>query len=405
MSNRVRRWVSFLVLVGLASAGASTYMHVELIRDPHYTSFCDVNATISCTQVYLSRFGSINDVPIALAGVLWFALVGLLVLADARTSGESRQNVSGYLLVWSTLGLAVAIYMAYASFFVLRTFCMLCGIVYVSVIGIFLLVGSVDAPPATRIPVALWRDTRRLASRPVALGLSIIYMLGAVASVAWFPRPGSLSASATAVETAEPSSEAQSEFERFWAAQPRVSFSVSGETAKVVVVKFNDYQCPACAQTYLAYQPVFAKYTSSHPGSVRVVTMDYPLDPECNDQSPNGPHTASCEASVAVRLAADVGSGEAKRMERWLFSNQETMTAETIKTALLDIAGITPDEFDARYDATIVQVKEDITAGGLVPVEATPTFVINGVTLKGGLDPQYFDQAIAYELARAEGAL
>ena len=133
--------------------------------------------------------------------------------------------------------------------------------------------------------------------------------------------------------------------------------------------------------------------------------MDYPLDPKCNGQSPNGPHTASCEASVAVRLATEVGSAEAKRMEHWLFSNQGTMTAETIKTALLDITRITPDEFDARYDVTIVQVKEDITAGGLVPVEATPTFIINGVTLKGSLDPQYFDQAIAYELARAEGAL
>ena len=240
MSNRVRRWISFLVLVGLASAVMSTYMHIQLIKDPYYTSFCDVNATISCTQVYLSRFGSIDDVPIGLAGVLWFALVGLLMLADARTSGEYRQNVSGYLLVCSTLGLAVAMYMAYAAFFVLRTFCMLCGIVYVSVIGIFLLVWSVDAPPVARIPVALWRDTRRLARRPVALGLSITYVLGAVASITWFPRPESLSASVAAVETAEPSSEAQSEFERFWAAQPRISFPVSGETAKVVVVKFND---------------------------------------------------------------------------------------------------------------------------------------------------------------------
>ena len=391
-----------MALVGLASAGASTYMHVQLVRDPGYTSFCDVNATVSCTQLYLSRFGSIRGVPVALAGVLWFALVGLLALADARTSGESRENVAGYLLVWSTLGLAVAMYMAYASFFVLRTFCLLCGVVYAAVIGIFVLSGSADAPPVTRMPGALWRDTRRLARRPVALGLAIAYLAVAAASIAWFPRAAPLAAPAAAVATAEPSNEARSEFERFWEAQPRVGSPVPDETAKVVVIKFNDYQCPACAQTYLAYQPIFAKYASSHPEAVRVVTMDYPLDPECNDQSPNGPHTASCEASVAVRLAAGVGRDEAERMARWLFANQEAMAAETIKTALLDIAGITPDEFDARYDATIAQVKEDIAAGARVPVEATPTFIINGVTLRGGLDPQYFDQAIAYELARAE---
>jgi protein-disulfide isomerase len=34
-------------------------------------------------------------------------------------------------------------------------------------------------------------------------------------------------------------------------------------------------------------------------------------------------------------------------------------------------------------------------------VKSTPTFFINGVKIEGGLPPQYFDQAIAYELQHA----
>ena len=401
MSNRVRWWIVVLSLVGVVAAGTSTYTHFQLVRDPGYTAFCDVSAAVSCAQVYQSRFGSVQGVPVALAGVLWFLLVLLLAFADARVSERSQQNIGGYLLVWSTVGLAVAMYMAYASFFVLQTICLMCSVVYAAVIGIFILTGTATATPMTQLPAGLSHDLGQLMRRPVGLSIAVLFLVSSAASVIFFSRPQPL----LVAEPTAPTYEQGSEFDRWWEAQPRIGSPVAEGTAKVVVVKFNDYQCPACADTYLAYQPIFAKYASSNPDDVRVVTLDYPLDPECNDQSPNGPHAAACEAAVAVRLANTVGFVERERMERWLFSNQQEMSADTIKAALLDIAGVGAETFDARYDSVIVQVKEDIALGATLPVEATPTFVINGVMLKGGLNAQYFDQAIDYELARAEESL
>ena len=401
MSNRVRWWIVVLSLVGVVAAGTSTYTHFQLVRDPGYTAFCDVSAAVSCAQVYQSRFGSVQGVPVALAGVLWFLLVLLLAFADARVSERSQQNIGGYLLVWSTVGLAVAMYMAYASFFVLQTICLMCSVVYAAVIGIFILTGTATATPMTQLPAGLSHDLGQLMRRPVGLSIAVLFLVSSAASVIFFSRPQPL----LVAEPTAPTYEQGSEFDRWWEAQPRIGSPVAEGTAKVVVVKFNDYQCPACADTYLAYQPIFAKYASSNPDDVRVVTLDYPLDPECNDQSPNGPHDAACEAAVAVRLANTVGFVERERMERWLFSNQQEMSADTIKAALLDIAGVGAETFDARYDSVIVQVKEDIALGATLPVEATPTFVINGVMLKGGLNAQYFDQAIDYELARAEESL
>jgi uncharacterized membrane protein/protein-disulfide isomerase len=402
MSNRGRWWIVVLSLVGVVAAGTSTYTHFQLVRDPGYTAFCDVSATVSCAQVYQSRFGSVQGVPVALAGVLWFLLVLLLAFADARVSERSQQNIGGYLLVWSTLGLAIAMYMAYASFFVLQTICLMCSVVYTAVIGIFILTGTATATPMTQLPAGLAHDLGQLMRRPVGLSIAVLFLVSSAASVILFSRP---QPPLLVAEPTVPTDEQGSEFDRWWEAQPRIDSPVAEGTAKVVVVKFNDYQCPACADTYLAYQPIFAKYASSDPDDVRVVTLDYPLDPECNDQSPNGPHTAACEAAVAVRLANAVGFVERERMERWLFSNQKEMSADTIKAALLDISGVGAETFDARYDSVIAQVKEDIALGATLPVEATPTFVINGVMLKGGLNAQYFDQAIDYELARAEESL
>jgi len=60
-------------------------------------------------------------------------------------------------------------------------------------------------------------------------------------------------------------------------------------------------------------------------------------------------------------------------------------------------------DFDAMYDVTLEDVKADIALGGMVEVEATPTFVINGVKITGGLPLQFFDAAIALELERSGG--
>ena len=92
------------------------------------------------------------------------------------------------------------------------------------------------------------------------------------------------------------------------------------EGAKVLVVKFNDYQCPPCRATYMEYKSIFAKYEASQPGAVRLVLKDYPLESECNVSVTGGPHPSACEAAVAVRLARE--HDRAEELEEWMFANQ-----------------------------------------------------------------------------------
>ena len=47
-------------------------------------------------------------------------------------------------------------------------------------------------------------------------------------------------------------------------------------------------------------------------------------------------------------------------------------------------------------------VKGDIVLGKQLNVTQTPTLFINGVKVDGAWAPQFFDQAIAYELAHAK---
>jgi len=176
-----------------------------------------------------------------------------------------------------------------------------------------------------------------------------------------------------------------------------VPLVVSADGAKVLVVKFNDFQCPACGQSYLQYKPIFAKYEAEHPGQVKLVLKDYPLNRDCNDALAQSIHSAACEAAVAVRLAAAHNKTEA--MEEWLYTHQPAMTPPSVRQAAHDVGQIA--DFDARYQSTLSLVKGDVALGRQLGIKSTPTFFINGVKVEGALPPQYFDQAIAYELQHA----
>jgi uncharacterized membrane protein len=103
MSKLAARLALVFALVGVGASVAAAYVHYRLLYDPRYLSFCDVNQTISCTQVYLSRFSTVRGIPVALFGALWFVVAGLLSVSGMTARASVRESVPGYLFVLSTL--------------------------------------------------------------------------------------------------------------------------------------------------------------------------------------------------------------------------------------------------------------------------------------------------------------
>src|SRR5258707_15873440 len=111
--------------LGLAASAAATWVHYHLLVNPDYTSFCDINATVSCKAAYLSRYGSVGGVPVAVGGIVFFAWV-LLLMWGAGGKSRIKDSAPTYIFAGSTLALAVVMYLAYASFFILKEVCPLC---------------------------------------------------------------------------------------------------------------------------------------------------------------------------------------------------------------------------------------------------------------------------------------
>jgi uncharacterized membrane protein len=400
MKAHARTLIISLAVLGLGASVAALYVHYRMLADPSYTSFCDVNATVSCEAVLTSQYGSVFGVPVAAGGAIWSALILLLAVFGMRPARSATADVvAGYIFILSTIGLAGVLYLGYASFFILRQMCPLCMTMYVAVIGLFVVSGAAASDLAT-LPARVGRDLRTALTSPLAVTLAVVWLAASVSLVAFFPREApiaDIAAEPVAAPTETLGADEISQFTAWMDVQPREDLGIPANGAKVVVVKFNDYQCPACRQAYVAYRSLQQSMEQKYPGQVVFVNVDYPLESECNN---GGIHSAACEAAVAVRLAKAKNRGP--EMEEWLFSNQEGLTRDRVKQALNEVAQIT--DFDARYTEVLAQVRVDTQLGQKVKITGTPTFFINGIRIGSTLRPAYMEAAIEHELKRAQAA-
>ena len=392
--STTNRWVILVLsLAGLGFAGASTWVHYRLLTDPSYVSPCDVNATFNCTQAYLSRFGTVAGIPVAIGGLVWFGLTALIVAFARPTSGPSA--ASGYLFALSIVGLGTVLYLGYVSYAVLATGCLLCIGTYVCVAGIFGVTAASRPLSLSALPGRLSQDLRSVAASPLILVSVLAYLTASVGAVAMFPSEEE--AARRAAASPAPSSGEQLDFATAWARQPRVELGVAAEGVRVVIVKFNDFECPACRQSEIYYKPILEKFAASHPGVVTYVVKDWPWNSMCNynTMSTIRGHEAACDAAAAVRIAKDQGKDKYDEMVEWVYANQAVSQAD-LRAAAQRILGIT--DFEREYALKLPEIRKDIADGGAVGINSTPTYFINGVRLPSGMRPEYVEMAINLEL-------
>ncbi len=109
--------IAFLSSVGIVVSSISLYHHYGTSK----FSFCDFGNSFNCDMVNRSIYSTVAGVPVALIGVLGYAV--LLCLSSVyRTKAETPVM----LLIASVAGLVFASYLTYVEAFVLATWCVLC---------------------------------------------------------------------------------------------------------------------------------------------------------------------------------------------------------------------------------------------------------------------------------------
>ena len=216
-------------------------------------------------------------------------------------------------------------------------------------------------------------------------------------TVAFFPREAVTGVGRSGRADADAGSDAPSSSAGM-SSQPRVPLVIPADGAKVLIVKFNDFQCPACGQTYLQYKPMLAKYRRSDPGAVKMVLKDYPLNRDCNDEpaADAPPGRVRRGGGGAPRARAQQGRGDGGVA---LHAPEEHDAAGRPPGGARGRAASPTSTRSTPRRSSWSRATSRSAASWAI--KSTPTFFINGVKIEGALPPQYFDQAIAYELQPA----
>src|SRR5262249_30511787 len=120
MTRRTALILVLLALAGLAVASASVWVHVQLLRNPAYVSFCHVSAAVNCDDVYRSNYSMVEGIPIAVFGWVYYLLVLALAAAALGSRGPYRDHAAAAIFALSTLAVAVTFYLGYISLGVLK---------------------------------------------------------------------------------------------------------------------------------------------------------------------------------------------------------------------------------------------------------------------------------------------
>ena len=153
-----------------------------------------------------------------------------------------------------------------------------------------------------------------------------------------------------------------------------------GEGAKVTLVEYSDFQCPACG----AYYPMLKKLREEFGDKIAFAYRHFPL------------YQIHANAGVAARAAEAAGKqGKFWEMHDVIFETQEFWSfehdAKEIFIRYAGSLGLNEEQFkkDIDSDEVKAEVQSDLESGIRSRVNSTPTFFLNGEKIQ---NPRSYDE-------------
>jgi protein-disulfide isomerase len=164
-----------------------------------------------------------------------------------------------------------------------------------------------------------------------------------------------------------------------WEDFARGGHRLGSEAAPITIIEFGDYQCPFCRDAEKHLAAILRKY----PQEVSLVYRHFPLTS----------HQAALPAAQAAECADEQGAfwdyhRELLNRADWTVIGSEAFADIAAELGLPDLDAfvrciMSPDPVDA--------ITADRLAATRIGVNATPTFIVNGLRLSGAMDSIWFD--------------
>ena len=332
----------------------------------------------NCDLALTSAFSEVFGIPISLFGIA-ISLFCVLILVLLRFNFLEK-TISWSRWIWrvALTSAAASIVMLLISWFLLKSFCLLCMICYgLYFLVLFPLQKTLTSTQLIDFKILIswrkWKEHLGVAIRAIAIILFITFFLHA-----W---------SSNIYSIKNTSSQSTFNFQD-WKNQkavqieekiPRVSYGP--QKTPLIITEFADFLCPHCKRVY----SVIKTFQQARPNT-RLEYINFPLDPRgCRLSDSSKVTSASCYLSKAVLCAYEQDFSAS--LKDFIFSHQKFFISkrnqvETIEEKILQHVSQTQvDEGlfkKCTHSVSVGQkVAEQIKEGQRLGIQGTPTLFIN----------------------------
>ena len=380
----------FLSLVGIGLSSYLIFLHIGLQRGELLGGPACSTGAFNCHAVTAGPWGVFLGMPLACWGLLGYLMVFALSLLGQQSAEWTEQTLT---LRFPLAVVFVAVDLALFSLmvFVIRLYCLFCLLTYAVNASLLVTAGRSLSYP--------WSQT---AGRfGAALGALMPSRQRAVAGMFWALVLVSVCGVlglhlATSYVSQGAFGSIRKQVRDYLTKQPRISIDMTGDpsmgpaNASLQMAEFSDFFCPACQRAF----KLNAIIVANHRHDLRLIFKHYPLDTSCNDKITRMVHQGACQVAAASECAHLQG-------KFWAFHDLVFEAAPHYDMAGMDDdvrrLGLDVTQFRACMESGqgLEAVKRDIAAGSAAGVTSTPTYVLNGISVVGGLSPSVFEDFVA----------
>jgi protein-disulfide isomerase len=383
--NKKLMWIGILSAIGaIVSSWQTRLFHVTRsgMGDGNH-SFCNIGQTFDCTAIEMSPYSEfLGGLPLS-----GFAIAGylLILILSIYGFGETyRKNIRKWLLIFTIIAVGFSIAYLAIMLGIIGKLCLIC--LGVDVINLTLLGLVLSLPKAEDQYVP-------------STGLNLVQLAGAgaISLVVAFlitkgtnPQDGMKKADMNdIVESALSTSVTPIDI-------PADVPTIGNPNAPITIVKFSDFQCPACKMAANAIHPLMKRY----PNDIKFAFVNFPLDMGCNPQIKSKMHEFACEAA-AIAICANQ-QGKFAEAYDILFEKQKELETGKIADLLSDVQGLDLNALKdcSKLPSTIEKIGRDVALSQSVKIQSTPTFFMNGKKIEGGLPTNLWIEIIDRTLGK-----
>lgn len=385
-------WWSAVVLavIGIGLSLYSVKHHLELRANGHTDAFCNISAQINCDVVASSKYAELFGIPVGVFGAGYFLAMAFLAATTALGHKTRKEHEAAWLIL-AGAGVVASLVFGGISLGVLNAVCIVCIATYVVTL----------LQAAVAYVISRDGDQRSFQTKTIGNGLTSAAVAMAIVIVAFnFLRPsaelpkelqdvaGKHDHLAESSMTLSPN-KVDIQINRTPYSGAGEDYRVGSDDAKVVIVEFADYQCPACSAARKTFEDLHKEVGDR----VLFVFKNFPLSNKCNGSMQSDMHPYSCDIARLARCAGQYG--KFWEYHKLAFDEQSRASLEQAKVWGQKV-GLTEAQITQCLNSAdiLAKLRDDADVGTRAGVDGTPAVYINGRKYTGERTVQALRSAI-----------